>query len=1065
MGPPVTGTAFYGRQEVLRFVRETLASPQQNVVVLYGQRRIGKTSILLQLHDQLSPDEFHSVYFDLQGKEALNLSEVLYGLAREIAKALTIPPPRQVDFSDTDYFQSHFFPLVHRKLGDKRLVLLLDEFDVLGQEASSSDTAAIMLFPYLQELVASEPLLAFVFVVGRRIDELPTRFLAIFKRARFNRISVLKRENAIELITDPAKGQLEYAPEALDAILDLTSGHPYFTQVICHELFNHLHPPDRKLVTPQDVTGVVDGVMERGAVGFTWFWQGLPQAEQFILSAIAEVTEEGGVATEAQISQILQQYRIWLLGIELSSAPKRLIEWEMLKERQAGTYQFAIELVRRWVLRTCPLEKVKRAIESASAMADRDCENAREAHMVGDLETAISDYHLALTRNPKHARARLGLARALHQQGEFAQAVAEYEKAFELEPVNAQDELVAARIAFAQWLEEQDQLDQAAEQYRCVLQLLPNEKRVQQKLKRWYDQGLEYARLERWQGAVMLFERLQTISPGYSEDKLIDARIAFAQWLEKQGQLEHAAEQYRRVLQLLPNEKRVLKKLSRLYKQGLSYLDSGQWEEAITLFERLQTIYPDYEDVPAQLRNAKHHLAAQKRRTVRLAIGAAAVLLLGIGLSFAFPALRKLLPTATLVPTEVVLLPSSTPTSSPISTSTSQPTPTEGLATTPEATPTTMPPTATNTATPTTAATRTPTFTSTPTETPMPAPTPVIVVVTATSPPTLTPTPTLIPNPLGDKEIWDVDINPSNGQEIYVVARGREIYKTSNGGITWDLVEGEYKDIQCLTIHPKQSERLYAGLWEAILKSTDGGTTWKAITVQSGCGLPREKTVHTLAVAPGDSQIIYAVTGDGAYRSADGGETWTPRHGGMQIPTYQIELISSDGNLAYAAGQAAEIFKTIDGGNFWSKIPLAHGEEEVYSLAVHPQDDRILYIGSSESRVSMTTDGGYSWDLSREGFRYRDLKIYVLVIDPHNPDIIYAGTGDKSNLANDGIYKSTNSGRTWTPINTGLPEDSRGRHYSILAIAIDPNNSQIVYAGGLGGLYKSTNGGESWEQQ
>ena len=80
----------------------------------------------------------------------------------------------------------------------------------------------------------------------------------------------------------------------------------------------------------------------------------------FILSAIAEIIEEGGSATEAQIHQILNQYHIPLLGIELSNVYKRLIEWEVLKEREAGSYEFAIELVRRWVFRTHPLEKVKR---------------------------------------------------------------------------------------------------------------------------------------------------------------------------------------------------------------------------------------------------------------------------------------------------------------------------------------------------------------------------------------------------------------------------------------------------------------------------------------------------------------------------------------------------------------------------------------------------------------------------------------------------------------------------------------------------------------------------------
>ena len=96
--------------------------------------------------------------------------------------------------------------------------------------------------------------------------------------------------------------------------------------------------------------------------------------------------------------------------------------------------------------------------------------------------------------------------------------------------------------------------------------------------------------------------------------------------------------------------------------------------------------------------------------------------------------------------------------------------------------------------------------------------------------------------------------------------------------------------------------------------------------------------------------------------------------------------------------------------------------------------------------------------------RYSDLRISALVIDPKSPDTIYAGTGDRANLANDGIYKSTDGGKTWKSISAGLPLNPSGRHYSILTIAIDPNDSQTIYAGGFGGLYRSTDGGNSWER-
>lgn len=187
--------------------------------------------------------------------------------------------------------------------------------------------------------------------------------------------------------------------------------------------------------------------------------------------------------------------------------------------------------------------------------------------------------------------------------------------------------------------------------------------------------------------------------------------------------------------------------------------------------------------------------------------------------------------------------------------------------------------------------------------------------------------------------------------------------------------------------------------------------------------------------------------------------------GGASI--YNIVMPSDDGERAYAAGEGAEIYQTTDGGSSWDKLPCTDCGRGAYSLAVLvlPDDEPIVYVGSDETKISKSTDGGRTWRLLKPSLRYSDLRISALVIDPKNPSIIYAGTGDRDNLANDGIYKSTNGGITWKPINTGLPVDPSGRHYSILTIAIDPTDSQTIYAGGFGGLYKSTDSGASWNQQ
>jgi photosystem II stability/assembly factor-like uncharacterized protein len=118
--------------------------------------------------------------------------------------------------------------------------------------------------------------------------------------------------------------------------------------------------------------------------------------------------------------------------------------------------------------------------------------------------------------------------------------------------------------------------------------------------------------------------------------------------------------------------------------------------------------------------------------------------------------------------------------------------------------------------------------------------------------------------------------------------------------------------------------------------------------------------------------------------------------------------------------------------------------------------------------VLRRTDGRRHREPRNGGLEHQPLSLQIspLAIDPRDPRIIYASTGFKSNYNGYGIYKSTDSGLSWKPINNGLPVDDMylGGYY-VQAIAIDPTDSQIVYVGGYSGLYKSTNGGVSWNQQ
>lgn len=110
VGPPVTGeVSFYGREDIFQFVNNVLDSANERVIVLYGQRRIGKTSVLHQLTRNLSP-KFHTVFFDLMGHARDSLPKVLFRLATIIAKSLEILPQKVLNLkTPKTTFRMYFY--------------------------------------------------------------------------------------------------------------------------------------------------------------------------------------------------------------------------------------------------------------------------------------------------------------------------------------------------------------------------------------------------------------------------------------------------------------------------------------------------------------------------------------------------------------------------------------------------------------------------------------------------------------------------------------------------------------------------------------------------------------------------------------------------------------------------------------------------------------------------------------------------------------------------------------------------------------------------------------------
>ncbi len=594
---------FFGRDDILREVERRLHRPGGKAIVLYGQRYIGKTSILLQLQRRLPSPPFVPIYFDLMDKARLSLSQVLYELARLTAIAVGLPPPDKADFeADPAAFDHLFLPQLYQALGDERqMVYLLDEFDVLDvadQQDLPETAAAQAFFPYLRQLMTSQTRLNFIFAVGRRMRDLSTNFLATFKAADAYPVSVLQPEAAQALILRmEQEGFLHYEEAALKHILTLTRGHPYLTQLI----YQHLLPytldqspgEDIPTITVEDVEVVVPAVLEAGRNTFQWIWDGLPPAERIVCSAMAGRTQADPVFSEDDLSIALQEAGIQILVKELDLAPQTLVDWQMWERMDTG-YRFFVELFRRWVARYRPLDSVKDELNRLNPVADNHYQAALDSFQQNDNEQAMARVRQALELNPNHVKARLLLGAILRADNRLPEAIAEFKAIYQFDKRRGRFELLRTLLKHAEDLEKAGDEASALVIYDQVLALAPGEQTAQtHRTALWTKQGDQALAAADFETAIAAYQQAgaaEKLAEAKAQKRRMEIEQAAqaAKTYESQADWAKAVDTYRQLVELdSPGEwQQALRRaeeelwLTERYAEGVGYIQQKAWQKA-----------------------------------------------------------------------------------------------------------------------------------------------------------------------------------------------------------------------------------------------------------------------------------------------------------------------------------------------------------------------------------------------------------------------------------------------------------------------------------------------------
>ena len=1122
-GAPVTETKmFFGRDDIFEWIERSLAGKYtDHVLVVHGQRRVGKTSVLKQLGNRL-PKRYVPIFFDLQGRTHTTLDRFLWYLAREIVRVLKqergiiLPAPETEAFTaNPDYLETHFLPTLESALADNTLLLTIDEFDTL-EEPDVRETLARPLIDYLRRLMG-RPGLTFIFSIGssgRKLENMQASYTEFFKSALYKKISFLEREQTHRLVTSPVQGILEYEIPAVERIYRITSGHPYFTQLICHELFARCQQTDQRTIAETDVEAVLDDVVERGTVNLKFVWDEATDLEKWVLASLAHLSQ----SDQHSLVEALRRQRVRFNDKELNSALLRIREKDVL----ANDNRFIIHLMKLWLEKNRPLERVQEELVEVNPIANRFIEIAQTYKDQGLADKAIESFQQALQVDAVNIQAQVGIASVWLDQKNYERAVTEFDKALTIDDddVAARAGLCDAYLALGDQSLARNKTREALQAYQKVLGINAEHTDARQRMAEIYRQRAEKALTDgKDEEAINAFGDALKFTP---EDQKLVARYAqvrkerqarFLAALLTRAEKERAAKNYDRAIATLEDardlapddttlsnriaaikEEQRTARLAAVFARADKELSAKNYDRAIATLEDARALVTDESTLSAKIVAIKEEqrttwlaalfLRADKEQTAKNWDRAVAALEEALKISpedgtiqTRITRVRQDQRTARLAS----ILERAEQARAAESWDDAITALEEYLALQPDES----------------------------------------VRVTIGE----------IQKQKREAQLWSIKarargmakverwndalaawreylaLEPKDRAdaqaEIAKTEQARErahTYSEAQTAITkkdYDkaihllkeivIQEANYKDASHLMAQAIELRRTVKPVWQNkwLLGGIGAVGVLLATVFLAWLLLSSTPSASPAIVVSTSTPILGAISIESATPTSPSNPTMTPTSTATFTPSptptrtmtptpipfswsrlssgqffsrdtiTAIALDPTDAGVMYVGTQNAGIYKTLNGGISWQPMQNGLGRAAIDSLVIDPKDTRTLYAGVLLGGLYKTTDGGQNWKSLSENF---DLRVKetasIVALDPQdNRHMFYSPAS--------ALYESNDGGATWNKIEKSkCPED-------IADLVMHPIDNKTMYATNLGGqcangVYKSSDGGKTW---